>query len=397
MRMTGRRPIPLPHPLGCRDPEGSVDADDRPEAYPTSPSARLPRPRGLTPIGWPPALAANDRRAAFNFANMAAMTTRILITGGAGNIGGSLARRLVDREDTEVTVVDNLMTGSIAKMPTGSANFRFINANVNDAADISPVMTAGRFDYVFHYAALVGVQRTLAQPVAVLRDVDGIRNVLSLCKNTGVRRVFYASSSEVYGEPVHLPQHEETTPLNSRLPYAIVKNVGESFCRAYHQEFGLSYNVFRFFNTYGPHQTTDFVIPRFLAAAVAGEDLKIYGDGSQTRTFCHVEDNLDATIAVLDDPSCADETINIGSDVETTVRQLAELIIELTASGSSIVHLPPLPEGDMTRRRPDITRMRALLGREPRSLEQGLRSMLGTPGGAGRQRNLAAAKNATTR
>ncbi len=308
------------------------------------------------------------------------MTTRILITGGAGNIGGSLARRLVARPDTEVTVVDNLVTGSVDKLPPRDLpNFRFIQADVNDAADISPVMTAGRFDHVFHYAALVGVQRTLAHPVSVLADVDGIRNVLSLCKNTGVRRVFYASSSEVYGEPVHLPQHERTTPLNSRLPYAIVKNVGESFCRAYHQEYGLSYNVFRFFNTYGPRQTVDFVIPRFLAAAINNEDLQVYGDGSQTRTFCHVDDNLDATLAVFDDPELACETINIGSDVETTVRELAELVIELTGSRSRIVHLPPLPEGDMTRRRPDITRMRTLLGRQPRSLADGLRSMLPFP------------------
>jgi UDP-glucose 4-epimerase len=111
------------------------------------------------------------------------------------------------------------------------------------------------FDYVFHYAAVVGVKRTLENPVLVLEDLQGIRNVLTLCKNTGVKRVFYASSSEVYGEPVHLPQHEHNTPLNSRLPYAVVKNAGESFCRSYFQEYGLEYTIFRFFNTYGPKQS----------------------------------------------------------------------------------------------------------------------------------------------
>ena len=98
----------------------------------------------------------------------------------------------------------------------------------------------------------------------VLEDIQGIKNVLDLCKSTGVKRVFYSSSSEVYGEPVELPQHEHTTPLNSRLPYAIVKNVGEAFCRSYQQEFGLEYTIFRFFNTYGPKQSTDFVMSKFL-------------------------------------------------------------------------------------------------------------------------------------
>src|SRR5690554_4650530 len=136
---------------------------------------------------------------------------RILITGGAGNVGGSLACRLAASPHNEVVVVDNLITGSVAKLPTPPPpNFRFIKADVNDFNDLSPIMTAHRFDIVFHYAALVGVQRTLANPVAVLRDIDGIRNVLLLAKNTGVRRVIYASSSEVYGEPVELPQHEQT-------------------------------------------------------------------------------------------------------------------------------------------------------------------------------------------
>ncbi|MEM8913211.1 MAG: NAD-dependent epimerase/dehydratase family protein, partial [Planctomycetota bacterium] len=250
-------------------------------------------------------------------------------------------------------------------------------ADVNDATDISPIMTSTRFDAVFHYAALVGVQRTLANPVAVLQDVDGIRNVLSLSKNTGVGRVFYASSSEVYGEPFELPQHEQTTPLNSRLPYAIIKNLGESYCRSYEQEFGLPFNVFRFFNTYGPKQTTDFVVPKFLELARAGKEIPIYGDGMQTRTFCFIDDNLDTTLAVLDDPGLINQTLNIGSDVEWTVLELAQRVIEMTESESRIVHLDPLEEGDMTRRCPDVTRMKGILGRELTSLDDGLRQMIG--------------------
>jgi len=106
-----------------------------------------------------------------------------------------------------------------------------------------------------------------------LDDLQGFRNVLTLCKNTGVKRVFYASSSEVYGEPVHLPQHEHTTPLNSRLPYAVVKNAGEAFCRSYYQEYGLEYTIFRFFNTYGSKQSPDFVVSRFINMALQNKPI----------------------------------------------------------------------------------------------------------------------------
>ncbi len=302
---------------------------------------------------------------------------KILITGGAGNVGGSLACRLAASPHNEVVVVDNLVTGSIGKLPSPPPpNFRFIKADVNDLNDLSPIMTAHQFDIVFHYAALVGVQRTLANPVAVLRDIDGIRNVLLLAKNTGVRRVFYASSSEVYGEPVELPQHEQTTPLNSRLPYAIIKNLGESYFRSYHQEFGLPFNVFRFFNTYGPKQTTDFVIPKFIEAARAGDDITIYGDGAQTRTFCYIDDNLDTTERVLADESLAGEIINIGSDVEVSVLELAQRIIKKVGSRSKIVHVAPLADGDMTRRCPDITKMKKILARPLTPLSEGLDKMI---------------------
>lgn len=135
----------------------------------------------------------------------------------------------------------------------------------------------------------------------VLQDIEGIRNMLHLSKNTGVKRLFFSSSSEVYGEPVQFPQNELTTPLNSKLPYAVVKNVGESFCRSYYQEYGLNYTIFRFFNTYGPRQSVDFVMSKFLRAAMLGQDITLYGDGSQTRTFCHVDDNIEVTLRCLEE------------------------------------------------------------------------------------------------
>lgn len=301
------------------------------------------------------------------------MKSKILITGGAGNVGGSLARRLVTNPDNYVVVVDNLLTGSKNKLPCQSfKNWRFIKANVNDYHDITPVITAGNFDFIFHYAAVVGVQRTLQNPKMVLDDIDGVKNILDLSKNTGVRRVFFSSSSEVYGEPVEIPQVEATTPLNSRLPYAIVKNVAEAFCRSYQQEYGLDYTIFRFFNTYGPLQSEDFVISKFIGQALRGEDITIYGDGSQERTFCYIDDNLDVTIATMEQGFCINDVMNVGSDLEINVLALGQRIIKLLGSKSKIVHLPALKEGDMTRRKPDISKMHAILKRELIPLDEGI-------------------------
>ena len=301
----------------------------------------------------------------------------ILVTGGAGNVGGALARRLTERSDTFVVIVDDLSTGSLEKLPPPTAkNWRFIQADVNDYDAISAIMISHQFDHVFHYAAVVGVQRTQENPVSVLNDINGIRNVLELCKNTGVKKVFYASSSEVYGEPVVIPQHEETTPLNSRVPYAVVKNIGEAFLRSYHKQYGLDYTIFRFFNTYGPQQSEDFVVPRFLRQALQNEPITIYGKGDQTRTFCYVDDNVDTCLAVLDGEKVPGNVLNIGSADEISVLELAKLVVELTDSQSEIVFLPPLEEGDMMRRQPDNSAMLSILGRELVPLAKGLKSML---------------------
>ena len=301
------------------------------------------------------------------------MKKNILITGGAGNIGGSLARRLVKNKENNIIIVDNLLTGTIKKLPDQSfLNWKFINADVNNISDISSVMTSIQFDYVYHYAAVVGVERTLNAPKLVLDDINGIKNILDLSKNTGVKRVLFSSSSEIYGEPVEMPQREDTTPLNSRLPYAIVKNVAESFCKTYHQEFGLDFTIFRFFNTYGPLQSRDFVISKFVAQAIKNEDITIYGNGDQTRTFCYIEDNLDVTEKVIENNLWINEMANVGSDVEISINDLAKLIIEVTGSSSNKIHLPPLKEGDMTRRKPDITKMRKVLGRDLTFLEKGI-------------------------
>jgi UDP-glucose 4-epimerase len=301
--------------------------------------------------------------------------TKILVTGGAGFIGSSLADYLLSKTAAQVVVVDNFLTGRQQNLPSNE-RFRFIKADANDFNDISSIFQTFGFDYVFHYAAVVGVKRTLENPVLVLDDLQGIRNVLTLCKNTGVKRVFYASSSEVYGEPVHLPQHEHTTPLNSRLPYAVVKNAGESFCRSYYQEYGLEYTLFRFFNTYGPKQSPDFVVSRFINAALENKPITIFGDGQQTRTFCYIDDNLEATVNCLLHNKFIDDVVNIGNDQEISVLELARTIKKITNSKSEILHLPALAEGDMTRRQPDIEKMQCLLNRQFVSLEDGLKKII---------------------
>lgn len=300
---------------------------------------------------------------------------KILITGGAGFIGSSLADKLAENPNYQVVAVDNLVTGYRHFVP-GKDNCSFIKCDVNCYEDIAPVMTAFSFDYVFHYAALVGVKRTLENPELVLEDIEGFKNILKLSKNTGVKRVFFSSSSEVYGEPVELPQNELTTPLNSRLPYAIVKNVGEAFCKSFKQEYNLDYTIFRFFNTYGPKQSADFVMSKFIQQALNDKDITVYGDGQQSRTFCYIDDNIQATINAFEQDKYINDVINIGNDRITTIYELAELVIAAVGSNSKIVHLPPLEEGDMTRRMPDISKMKCLLNRDLLPIEEGIKKVL---------------------
>jgi UDP-glucose 4-epimerase len=302
---------------------------------------------------------------------------KILITGGAGFIASCLAEKLSENPENSIIIVDDLSTGSLEKIPHSKHdNIRFIKADVNEYEDIVNIFLSFQPDYVFHYAAVVGVKRTLENPIKVLNDVSGIKNILNLSKSTGVKRIYYSSSSEVYGEPMELPQHEETTPLNSRLPYAIVKNIGEAYMKAYKKEFGLDFTVFRFFNTYGPKQSRDFVISKFISKALKNEDIEIYGDGTQTRTFCYIDDNITATTNAFYNKMFVNDVVNIGSNIEITILELAKTIIRLTGSKSKIVHLPPLPEGDMTRRMPDITKMKQLLNRPYILLEEGIKKIL---------------------
>ena len=273
---------------------------------------------------------------------------KILVTGGAGFIASSLAERLIEDPENFVVIIDNLSTGHIGKLPKSKFNnLKFIKGDVNNVNIITEIMLSFKFDFVFHYAAVVGVQRTLENPLLVLGDISGLKNILELSKNTGVQRIYFSSSSEIYGEPVDFPQNEHTTPLNSKLPYAIVKNVGEAFLRSYYLEYGLEYTIFRFFNTYGPRQSTSFVISQFLNQALQNKVISIFGDGLQTRTFFYIDDNVDVCLNAFYKNLFVNDVVNIGGDQQIAIIDLAKLIIELSGSGSKIEFLPSLKEGDM--------------------------------------------------
>ncbi len=298
------------------------------------------------------------------------MRKNILITGGAGNIGGSLSRELV-RRGYFVTIIDNLTTGSLKKLPLKKfKNWEFIKKDVNNC-NLNKIIKK-KIDYIFHYAAVVGVKRTLKNPELVLRDIKGIENILNFASSRKVKRIFYASSSEIYGEPVTIPQNEETTPLNSRLPYAIVKNVGEAFFKSFKKTRNLNFTIFRFFNTYGPLQSDQFVISKFIKNALQNKNITINGDGKQTRTFLFVDDNINITLSILEKNKFINNVVNIGNDKEITIKELALKIKKILKSKSKIIHKAALLEGDMRRRKPSIKKIKKIYKNKFHSLEKGI-------------------------
>ena len=298
----------------------------------------------------------------------------ILFTGGAGFIGSSIIDKL-NKKKYNIYVVDNLLTGKYKNIPLGN-RVKFLKINVNDKKKLIKSTNKLSIDYIFHFAACVGVKRTLKNPLKVLEDIEGFKNILHLAKFKKVKRVFFSSSSEVYGEGQGLAQNEEKTPLNSRLPYAIVKNVGESFFKTYKKEYNINYTIFRLFNTYGPKQSSDFVVSLFLKNALKNKDINIYGKGQQSRTFCYIDDTVDAIINCFEKNFFINSTVNIGNNKVTKIIDLAKIIKKLTKSNSKIKKIEPLKEGDMLRRKPDIKKMKSVLNRRFTSLEKGLYNIL---------------------
>lgn len=311
-----------------------------------------------------------------------------LITGGAGFIGSHLADALL-AAGHEVLVIDDLSTGRFANIAQHADNprFHFARASIRDAIVLDRL--ASQAGIIVHLAAAVGVQLIVQQPVHTIEtNVMGTEAVLKAALRYG-SRVLIASTSEVYGKGSRIPFTEDDDVLlgpssKSRWSYAASKMVDEFLALAYRDEYGLEVVPVRLFNTVGPRQTGRYgmVIPRFVGQALAGEPITVYGDGQQSRCFCAVSDVVAALVGLSTEPEAPGRVYNVGSEEETTIMALAEQVRALTGSRSPVVTIPYAEAyapgfEDMQRRVPDTTRVRALLGWQPRlSLQETLQSVI---------------------
>jgi dTDP-glucose 4,6-dehydratase len=297
---------------------------------------------------------------------------RVVVTGGAGFLGSHLCERLLDRGD-EVVCLDNLITGSLPNIENlfGRAGFTYVDHDVS-----SYIWVPGPVDVVMHFASPASPIDFERIPIQILKVGSlGTHNALGLAKAKGAR-FFLASTSEVYGDPQVHPQPEtywgHVNPIGPRGVYDEAKRFAEAMTMAYHRSHGLDVRIVRIFNTYGPRMRPDDgrAVSNFLVQALQDKPITIYGDGSQTRSFCFVDDEVRGFLALLDGDVVG--PVNIGNTDEFTVAELAELVVEVTGSSSEIVY-EPLPVDDPTQRQPDISRARSLLGWQPEvTLRDGL-------------------------
>ena len=316
---------------------------------------------------------------------------QVLITGGAGFIGSTLAQSL-HRQGHAVTVLDNLSTGRIDNLSglLGQPHFNFQEGSVTDACTVAPLMAA--CDVCYHLAAPVGVQYIMQHPVrTILENIRGIDVVLEAAARHH-RRILIASTSEVYGRSLDLLDPKQNRRLketdyriegdtqNHRWAYANSKALDEFLALAYYKEQGTPAVIVRFFNTVGPRQLSQYgmVIPRFVEAALTGSDLVVYGTGEQRRSFLHVEDVVEVLPRLMDCPQAYGQVFNLGNPEEITINELARLVIERTASPSAIRHVSyeeAYGSGfeDMNRRTADVGKIDALIGLQ---LKYGLADIL---------------------
>lgn len=300
---------------------------------------------------------------------------RILVTGGAGFIGSHLCKRLLD-QGHEVLCLDNFFTGRKENIVELMSNpyFELVRHDIINPIDIE-------VDRIYNLACPASPVHYQFNPVRTVQtNVVGATNILELAKRTKAR-VLQASTSEVYGDPVVHPQVESywgnVNPIGIRSCYDEGKRCAETLFFDYHRQSGVDIRVIRIFNTYGPNmlENDGRVVSNFIVQALKGEDITIYGDGMQTRSFCYVSDLVTAMIKMME---CENFTgpVNLGNPREMTIKEIAEMIIDMTGSKSKLVFMP-LPKDDPTRRKPDISLAKEKLGWEPQvMLEEGLKSTI---------------------
>lgn len=301
------------------------------------------------------------------------MKKRVLITGAAGFLGSHLCDRFI-KEGFHVIGMDNLITGSLDNiehlMPL--EHFEFHHHDVSNFVHVS-----GNLDYILHFASPASPIDYLKIPIQTLKVGSlGTHNLLGLARVKQARMII-ASTSEVYGDPLVHPQTEEyygnVNPVGPRGVYDEAKRFQEAMTMAYHTYHGVETRIVRIFNTYGPRMRLNDgrVLPAFIGQALRGEDLTVFGDGSQTRSFCYVDDQVDGIFRLL--MSDYPQPVNIGNPDEITISQFAEEIIKLTGTDQKVVY-KPLPKDDPMQRQPNITKAKELLGWEPKvSREEGLK------------------------
>jgi len=298
---------------------------------------------------------------------------RVLITGAAGFLGSHLCDRFI-KEDYEVIGMDNLITGDLKNVEHlfSKKNFIFYEHDVSNF-----VYVPGSLDYILHFASPASPIDYLKIPIQTLKVGSlGTHNLLGLAKSKGAR-ILVASTSEVYGDPVVHPQKEDywgnVNPVGPRGVYDEAKRFQEAMTMAYHTYHNLETRIVRIFNTYGPRMRLNDgrVLPAFIGQALRGEDLTVFGNGSQTRSFCYVDDLIEGIYRLL----FSDYTgpVNIGNPDEITIGEFAEEIIKLTNTSQKVIY-KPLPKDDPTQRKPDISLAREVLGWEPKvSRSEGLK------------------------
>ncbi|MCC6353508.1 MAG: SDR family oxidoreductase [Verrucomicrobiae bacterium] len=296
-----------------------------------------------------------------------------VVTGAAGFLGSHLTDRLV-AEGHRVIGIDNLLTGSVANIEhlAGNENFKFIKQDVTEY-----IYLPGPVDFVFHFASPASPIDYLELPIPTLKvGALGTHKALGLARAKGASFLL-ASTSEVYGDPLVHPQQEDywgnVNPIGPRGVYDEAKRFAEAMTMAYHRSHGVRTHIVRIFNTYGPRMRLrdGRVVPAFVGQALRGEDLTVFGDGSQTRSFCFVADLIEGIYRLSQ--SDFREPVNIGNPAELTVKAFAEKIIEMTGARSRVIY-KPLPVDDPRQRRPDIGRAKSILGWEPRvGLDEGMR------------------------